>query len=179
MSREIRRVPPDWIHPGWPLMPTPLHDRDYVSAKGEWDAESVAWECGSHEELQFDPMLKERFPTYAEYEAPPNQHSYRQRSWQDEEATAYQVYESVTEGTPVSPVLQTRDQLIFWLMNDGAGMAMGGRRQTMSFAAAESFADMGWMPSMAMVTQGELLSGPDFVELTTTAMQTRRCSSGN
>jgi hypothetical protein len=54
---------------------------------------------------------------------PPRPDSYRPAF--ESAPTAFQVYETVSEGTPISPVFETRDELIDWLVNDGAGMGIG------------------------------------------------------
>lgn len=68
---------------------------------------------------------------------PPDRAYDRDRDWTPDEATAYQVYETVSEGTPVSPVFATREDLKAWLISN----------QGMSDAGAEHFIGMGWVPS--------------------------------
>ena len=117
MGREIRRVPKGWVHPvrgsadartGRPNY-QPMFDNDYTTAVKEWD-----WEEG----------------------APPAANYYRP-AWAPEEMTCYQVYETVSEGTPVSPVFETLEDLVQWLIAQGY-----------SEKAARAFADDGWAPSM-------------------------------
>jgi hypothetical protein len=52
-------------------------------------------------------------------ESPPDSTSYRRVAWTEQEASAYQVYETVTEGTPVSPVLPTVVAAYQWLKQHG------------------------------------------------------------
>lgn len=52
----------------------------------------------------------------------------------------WQVWETVTEGSPVSPVFPTADELFFWLVND----------QGYSRKAAEGFITVAWVPSLIM-----------------------------
>ena len=49
----------------------------------------------------------------------------------------WQVWETVSEGSPVSPVFATRDELVAWLIGEGY-----------TALAAERFAVGGWAPSM-------------------------------
>lgn len=56
----------------------------------------------------------------------------------------WQVWETVSEGSPVSPVFADRDALIVWLIAQGY-----------SHAAAVNFTDGGWAPSM-VITGGTL-----------------------
>lgn len=37
----------------------------------------------------------------------------------EEEKTCFQIYENVTEGSPVSPVFETQDEMINWLKKQG------------------------------------------------------------
>lgn len=64
-----------------------------------------------------------------------------------EEPTHYQVYETVTEGTPVSPVFASLDEMQVWLIKQG-----------FSEKAAEKFIETGWAPSMVYVP-GKGVSG--------------------
>ena len=43
-----------------------------------------------------------------------------------EERTHYQMYETCTEGTPISPVMETPENLARWLADNGAS-AFGGQ----------------------------------------------------
>jgi hypothetical protein len=143
MGREIRRVPPDWEHPrsssyGHEESYQPLFDRTYREAAEEWIAKFTAWiEAGR-------PELMEGCPYFWDYEGgPPDEAYHRTREWTPEQATAYQVYETVTEGTPISPVCATRDDVMEWVVLN----------MNVSPAAAERFLEMGSVPSM-MVTHG-------------------------
>ena len=40
--------------------------------------------------------------------------------WRDEERTHLQMYENTTEGTPISPVMETAEELAEWLNKNGA-----------------------------------------------------------
>jgi hypothetical protein len=62
--------------------------------------------------------------------------------------TCYQVYEDVTEGTPVSPVFDSVESLQRWLLDEGY-----------SKAAAEAFLAEGCAPSFVVTGAGEVLPG--------------------
>lgn len=51
----------------------------------------------------------------------------------------YQIWETTTEGSPISPVFETKDKLINYLIQQGY-----------SEGAAEQFAEHGWAPSGAI-----------------------------
>ena len=143
MGREIRRVPPDWEHPCYEQGDRyagqyhPCYDQDYASAAAEWIDNLALWQKGEH------PDQKDgRYPAECRYYwewagAPPDEEYNRQRAWPAEEATAYQVYETVSAGTPVSPVFPTVDALSAWLLEQGH-----------SVKAADAFIDGGLAPSM-------------------------------
>lgn len=70
---------------------------------------------------------------------PPKSDSYRPAF--DAEPTCYQVYENVTEGTPVSPVFGTKEEVVGWLV-----------RQGYSERAASEFVESGYAPTFMSVT---------------------------
>jgi hypothetical protein len=120
MSREIRRVPPSWQHPkDGDGNYIPLHDESYAAAASTWVHDCIAWATGTHPDLIQSPELKTSYPFYWEWaDYPPDAEQYRPH-WLPDEASAYQVYENVTEGTPVSPVFTTRESLDQWLQDHG------------------------------------------------------------
>jgi hypothetical protein len=142
MGREIRRVPPDWQHPKserYPDRYEPLYDKDFPTAARKWMDDALAWENGTHEDLVRDPTMKERFPFFWQWEGdPPGETSYRP-AWPSGSQTHYQVYETVSEGTPVSPVFATEDEVVRWLVGQGH-----------SEHAARAFVSNGWAPSGTM-----------------------------
>lgn len=148
MGREIRRVPPDWEHPRRTAEECtyyqkagdykPLHDNDYESAAEEWCTGFHLWNEGEHPD-QLEGYGKS-CKYFWEYSSPPNEEYYRARKWTPGEATAYQIYETVSEGTPKSPVFLTLDDMKAWLIEQGY-----------SREAAEGFTRMGFVPSGVMV----------------------------
>jgi hypothetical protein len=151
MGREIRRVPANWQHPrngqGHYL---PLYDKDYVTAAQEWLDEVRQWDDGTHEDLRGRPELKQQYPFFWDWSnGPPDKEAYRVDAWTPDQATHYQVYETVSEGTPTSPVFASLDDLESWLVQEGY-----------SETAAKNFARTGWVPSM-VIADGRLYSGVD------------------
>lgn len=80
-----------------------------------------------------DPASKEAYENWKETPPP--------------EGPGYQIWETVSEGSPVSPVFATKEELVKYMIRDGH-----------SKAAAEAFADDGWVPSM-VVTGGKMYTG--------------------
>jgi hypothetical protein len=165
MGREIRRVPANWEHPKrkcphepWRggcseakanggLCSQPLNDDDFDTALTEWLAGYELWKKGEHEaQKDYPHWLEDKYWEYAG--APPDPEYYRPK-W--ETAEWYQVYETVSEGTPVTPPFATKEELIeylvehgdFWDQNRGDG---GWNRK-----AAEHFVNAGYAPSLVSV----------------------------
>jgi hypothetical protein len=162
MGREIRRVPPDWEHPeDNEGQLRPCFDKVYEEAKSEWDANNELWEKGQHPDQSKDwkPGPGMSFIDWAG--GSPDPEYYRHRRWTNEEATAYQVYENVSEGTPISPVLKTREELKRWLMEDGSGMGIGGDVEKLTEEAAERFIDTSYSFSLICTSGGAVSSGLD------------------
>lgn len=120
MGREIRKVPAGWQHPKkeyWTMRGReerfiPLYDHEYDTACNDWWADAVAWD-------------KRKTPASTEPDAerwywddagmPPDKEMYRPQ-WSDAERTHFQIYETVSEGTPVSPVFASLDEMIAWMV---------------------------------------------------------------
>lgn len=154
MGREIRRVPPNWQHPKqdcrhYPPCGTcyqPMHDRNFEEAAREWVKEMIAWENGTHKYLIEDPSRKKESPFYWMWEGPPPEKEYHV-PYTKEEATWYQLYETVTEGTPVSPPFATKEELGNYLMTYGDDWDRKSGRGGWSKAMVENFLKDEWAPS--------------------------------
>lgn len=141
MSVAVRRVPPGWRHPkddyGDYL---PMFDEDYDSASLRWIEELTAWERGEHParaEAEADGL---RF--FWDYAGPsPDRQEYRPKF--DAEPTCYQLYETVSVGTPISPVFATREEFMQYLLGLGH-----------SERAVRVFLEKGFAPSMYMGREG-------------------------
>ena len=160
MGRKIRRVPADWQHPRDERTGhyKPLYDHDYESAARGWIADLVAWENGADVLPSGHNIASARkfFRYYWEYAGPPPDEEYCRPAWTPEQATHYQVYENVSEGTPVSPVFATLDALVEWLVSEGY-----------SRTAAENFAKTGWAMSAKFIIRpdGSGIYAPDIESL--------------
>jgi hypothetical protein len=127
MGREVRKVPGDWHHPkdsnGY-LVPLRDGGHDAFSeADTEWDCAWEAWQRGITHDLEgnaekVDPRCQGM--TYTMYAgARPNPDDYMP-SWPESERTHVQMYETTTEGTPISPAFETPEALARWLADNGA-----------------------------------------------------------
>lgn len=166
MGREIRRVPPNWEHPRYTAEHSgdhvragqyiPMYDQSFNAAAREWLDKAIAWDNGT------DPaaaQYKARHPFYWQWDGdPPDEQSYRPEF--TEEPTWVQVYETVSEGTPVTPPFATEEELIEYLVAHGdfwdEKRGNGGR----SREAATAFVKNGLAPSM-IVAAGKVYDSID------------------
>lgn len=89
MGREIRQVPMDWQHPKDDRGYIPMHNKDWKTAVEEWEANG----CN--------------------YEDAPDLARYRP-VWGEDVKLGFCLYETVSEGKPVSPIFATKDEVIAW-----------------------------------------------------------------
>jgi hypothetical protein len=159
MGREIRRVPPNWKHPRTDKYGEeryqPMHDNLYSKAAKEWMENCLLWEKGEHPSQKSDWAKECKY--YWEYEGnPPDKEYYLPDGL--EEPTWYQMYETVSEGTPVSPPFATREELIDYLVENGDFWDQKRGTPPPTRESVEAFVDMGWAPSF-IVADGKLMSG--------------------
>jgi hypothetical protein len=136
MSREIRPVALDWEHPqmgGTYYDGTPryraLHSREDLLRHLDWNTENPD-DLIEIDPADYMPELKEGTPF------------------------GWQMYQTVSEGSPVSPVFATKDELAQWLSSPAAG------REQCSPEAARKFTEDGWAPSFVSVG-GQFMRGID------------------
>lgn len=170
MGREIRMVPANWDHPqvlrrNGEMGYQPMFDSSFEDAAKEWKEAFVKWEAGERPD-HYTIDEENPNPEYWEYSGDPPDRKYY-RPWKDEEAIWYQVWETVSEGTPVSPPFATKEELIEYLVANGDFWDQSrradqrrGRRICMncepwSRKQAEAFVNgLGWAPSMVMDAGG-------------------------
>lgn len=170
MGREIRRVPANWEHTrqDCPHSPwsggcdeakqhggkcyRPMYDQDFESALDEWIEEYQQWKRGEHPDWA-DGKLKDT--AFWEWWGDPPQSEYYHPKW--DTAEWYQVYETVSEGTPLTPPFATKAELVdylvehgdFWDQKRGSG---GWPREN-----AEQFVEDEWAPSMEARRTGNII----------------------
>lgn len=161
MGRGIRRVPPDWQHPkneydGF----QPLFDRVFERELKEWTEGQRRWDAGEDPARAKYEAERGYSVAWEDWHGNPPDPAYHRPDWPEESRTAYQVYETVSEGTPISPVFPTEADLLAWLTQpDGApGMGIGGRKLVMDVETARRFVAAAWAPSMVM-QHGKMESG--------------------
>jgi|SRR5688572_23881289 len=150
MGREVRRVPANWEHPRDGVHLIPLHD-GYKTRIAEWDLENTKWKEGLRSDWKggWQPIGDHyRGMNYAGYAGRRPRKKDYMPDWPTEERTHYQMYETCTEGTPISPVMESPEQLARWLADNGAS-AFGG--QTASYEQWLGMIGEGSAPSAALV----------------------------
>lgn len=127
MGREVRRVPKNWNHSCGPLLEGPFSER-----LKEWGKGKEMWNKGFIESWKNYPKIewKEKpdnleSESYEEYTGKKPIPDDYMPEWPEEEKTHYQMYETCSEGTPISPVMETPEELARWLTDNNAS-ALGG-----------------------------------------------------
>ncbi len=156
MGREVRRVPSNWVHPltedGRKLQP--LYDEPFSAAAKQWKDAFLAWESGHNSYLN-RPRTEEDTEEYWEYSGNPPDTKYYRPDWPEETRTHYQMYETTSEGTPISPVMETPEILAQWLADNGASAFASG---TASYESWLRVAKGGYACS-AIITERGMESG--------------------
>lgn len=135
MGREARRVPPDWQHPinqerpTWPDGGTryePMFDgRSYERELREWAEGAVKWCDGLREGFEpggekWVPRLPDDGKAYEDWAGTAPLHQNYMPVFAEGTATHWQMYETCSEGTPISPVMASPEELARWLADTGA-----------------------------------------------------------
>jgi hypothetical protein len=161
MGREIRKVHKTWVHPcdeeGNAI---PLHEGPYSKALADWKEQKRQWDLGfvkdwSKDELAWKPKDTD-CETFEEWHGEkPVAHDYMPE-WEPEDLTHIQMYETCTEGTPISPPMEMPEELARWLADNNAS-AFGG--QGASYEAWLSMCKRGWAPSAIFSSDKGMQSG--------------------
>lgn len=118
MSRKVRMVPPDWKHPEGKSL-----DEDFSKRIADWSTEHAQWERGFVRDWANDgwkPRDQIDSETFEDwYGSKPIMEEYMPE-WPAEVATHYMMYETTSEGTPISPAFATPEELARWLADNGA-----------------------------------------------------------
>jgi hypothetical protein len=155
MSREVRKVPADWQHPKDALTGRYAALFDGATLEGVlagWDRDVAAWERGDFPAYASEEARKLTFAEWGDER--PNPKDYMP-AWPPELATHFMMYETTSEGTPISPAFATPEELSRWLVDNKAS-AFGG--MTASYEAWLRVARGGFACS-AIMTDGVLQSG--------------------
>lgn len=133
MGREIRRVPPNWEHPKkhngdyWPL-----YDKDFKTTLEDWM------------KIEYEPW-KSHGDINAYIEEPPDPNYFRPKFLNSD---WYQLYETVSEGTPVTPPFASKEELGEYLLSYGDFYDQKYGRGAWSKDAVENILKHEWQPTM-------------------------------
>lgn len=166
MGREVRMVPENWKHPkNSDGKFIPLFDsasRSFANEESEWNEGYAKWQAGLCEQYgkeekwgAIDSDAKEmRYSDYAGSRPSPDDYM---PDWPLEQRTHYMMYEDTTEGTPISPVFATAEELARWLTDNNAS-AFGS-----SGASYEGWLRVcnGGFACSAVMINGKITSGVD------------------
>lgn len=141
MGREVRPVALNWEHPrnpgtysdGTPRY-MPLCSREDLRIHLQDYAEHPEnWDDGAPDPADYMPEIPEGTPY------------------------GWCFYETVTEGTPCSPVFATKDELAAWLSSPEAG------RDRMPPDFAAKFVAQGWAPTFVSTPETGLIRGTEWI----------------
>lgn len=140
MGREVRMVPADWNHPTYdwnhPYVSDEgrsylvgrhiaLYRENYEDALAEWKEGKEQWKNGfqpsySSKGDKYEPKSDYQTYSWKEYAGPKPKPEDYMPNWPVEERTHYMMYETTSEGTPISPAFATPEELAYWLSKTGA-----------------------------------------------------------
>lgn len=152
MGREIRRVIPNWEHPKREDGSyQPMYNETYKEAADDWIHNFLLWQKGEHpDQLKYqdeNEILNEYYWEWAGM--PPHKKYYKYYLPETEqEKTWYQAYETVSEGTPVTPPFATKEELIDYLVDHGDFWDQQRGNGGWSRENAQSFVEKEWAPTM-------------------------------
>lgn len=142
MGREIRRVPANWEHPKYTADTSIRRDQigHYIPLKD--DHEQALKEFAADIDKN---GLKKAIDYWGGGPCSDDYVHYGDaRTW-------WQVYETVSEGTPVSPPFANPEELIEYLVKHGDFWDQQRGESGWSRPSAEAFVKSGWAPSAVMV----------------------------
>jgi hypothetical protein len=167
MGREVRMVPPDWAHPlndtgsRRPLLRGPFADayEEWATISvPRWHQQRAKWAEGwvaSYKDGGWEPRHAHdacmSFEAYAGVcPASPNPADYMP-TFAPGTATHLMMYETCSEGTPISPAFSTPEELAHWLADTGAS-AFGAA--TATYEQWLRVCSGGYAPSMVIDALG-------------------------
>ena len=163
MGREVRMVPENWEHPRKENgRYEPLMGYSFKDQLAEWEEGKKKWKEGlkklwfPKDGLKWEPKDEdEKKMSWEEWTGDKPIESDYMPEWEESEKTHLQMYETCSEGTPISPVMKTPEELAKWLAGNGAS-AFG--TMTATYEQWLNTIKAGFAPSAVMV-DGVLDSG--------------------
>lgn len=160
MSREVRRVPADWRHPKDKRgRYVPLHEGPASKRIAEWDEGAAKWAEGLRRKypVGWVPRDEDELKmSYEEWDGERPDPADYMPDWPEAERTHLQMYECTSEGTPISPVMATAEDLARWLADTGASAFAS---MTATYEQWLATIGRGWAPSMIYSPETGAMSG--------------------
>lgn len=160
MGREVRRVPANWEHPkdeqGNYI---PLRGGSFSERAARWDEENAQWAKGFRRDFRSNdwvPKDADYTGTFAEWDGERPEEKDFMPDWPEAARTHFQMYEDCTEGTPISPVMETPEALARWLADNNAS-SFGSR--TATYEQWLGTINRGWAPSGVYSAATGIVSG--------------------
>lgn len=140
----------------------PLLGHSYPKRLLEWEEGKRQWARGlrfNYAEEKWVLLDDVGVDTWEEWEGDrPDPDDYMP-DWPEAERTHYQMYETCSEGTPISPVTDSPEKLACWLADHGASAFAG---MTATYEQWLAMIDEGSSVSM-VVSDGRLMSGVEAI----------------
>ena len=162
MGREVRRVPKNWKHPKKNGVYTPLHE-GFAKQLQHWETGKEKWDLGFVDDYHDGWKPRDTSPdmTFEEWDGKKPKKGAYMPDFPPEQKTHYQMYETCTEGTPLSPVMETPEELAHWL-EDNSASAFG--EQTASYEQWLNTINSGGAPSFYITKKCGIISGVEAME---------------
>ena len=143
MGRELRMVPPNWQHPRYTY-----DDAPSSHLVGEYIGLCDGYEKGL-EEFAKAIETKGLAEAIEYYGGGPRKEDYV--DYQGQAPTWYQIYETVSEGTPVTPPFATPEELVDYLVKNGDFWDQERGHGGYTYAQAHTLVVGGYAPSGLVV----------------------------
>jgi len=160
MGREVRMVPANWGHPAvvyskGEIRFVPLLGGSFSADAARYVEEKAKWERGEFPSYATEESRKLSFDEWDG--SAPRKEDYMPE-WSPKEATHLMMYETCSEGTPISPAFSTPEELAHWLARTGAS-SFGS--DTASYESWLRVCRGGFAPSAVFIPGQCLVNGVD------------------
>ena len=162
MGREVRKVPKNWKHPRNDRKQyIPLLD-GFKERLEEWEKGNAMWDKGFVDDFKggWKPRNKSDDMTFEEWHGKKPLKEDYMPNFPEDQKTYYQMYETCSEGTPISPPMATPEELAKWLDNNSAS-AFG--EQTATYDQWLNTIREGSAPSFYITKEDGIISGVEAV----------------
>jgi hypothetical protein len=152
-----------WVPLDPPVVPTPEEVNMWHIASFGHDAINASTAVRARCERDGQEVLCSHCAGHGSMEAYPGQRA-EAEAWERTEpptGEGWQLWETVSEGSPISPVFATAEDLAQWLTTPAA--RRGAMREPMGIEAARRFVQAGWAPSLMGSASEGITSGAEWV----------------